>query len=148
MHLSAGYASPPTTTPSRTRSLWDSRSDDHCYKWFVQCGLIVNNYYYKKKFALLERGLVSGAVFKSNTSRWMSANIRHGATNPGPGTYNPTVLDKRSYFYNIEGKWIWWFCVPVPCVHVCTTQHLVWIVFVLALKSTATEMSAWINYIP
>ena len=49
---------------------------------------------------------MSGAVFKSNTSRWMSANIHRGAANPGPGTYNPLLADKRSYLYNVEGKWI------------------------------------------
>lgn len=55
---------------------------------------------------IVEKHLVSGAVFKSNTSRWMSANIRHGASNPGPGTYNPSLIDKRSYLYNVQGKWI------------------------------------------
>ncbi len=57
-------------------------------------------------FAILEKHLVSGAAFKSNTSRWMSANIRGGGSFPGPGTYNPTTLDKRSYLYNVQGKWI------------------------------------------
>lgn len=53
-----------------------------------------------------EKRLVSGAVFKSTTSRWMSAHTLNNTTTPGPCYYDPVFPKKRSYLYNVERKWI------------------------------------------
>ena len=52
-----------------------------------------------------KKSLVSGAVFKSTTSRWMSTNTIN-STAPGPCSYDPMFPKKRSYLYNVERKWI------------------------------------------
>ena len=52
-----------------------------------------------------KKSLVSGAVFKSTTSRWMSTNTINSTT-PGPCSYDPMFPKKRSYLYNVERKWI------------------------------------------
>lgn len=50
-----------------------------------------------------ERKLVSAAVFKSTTSRWLGVDRMD---EPGPGAYNPLTANKQSYLYNINRKWI------------------------------------------
>jgi len=48
-----------------------------------------------------------GATFKSTTGRWLcDGKMDRLQDEPGPGSYNPTQEEKRSYFYNIYRKWV------------------------------------------
>lgn len=56
-------------------------------------------------FPFSEKSELSGAVFKSITSRG-TAPETSDRLDPGPGYYNPIDELRRSYFYNVNGRWI------------------------------------------
>ncbi|XP_062449811.1 O(6)-methylguanine-induced apoptosis 2 [Rhea pennata] len=46
----------------------------------------------------------SSAVFVSNTGRWAGRGSQEHS--PGPGAYSPRTLEKDSFIYNYDSKWV------------------------------------------
>ena len=48
----------------------------------------------------------SSSVFVSTTKRWNADKRKDSLNSPGPASYNPGRVGKRSFIYNADKKWI------------------------------------------
>ena len=61
--------------------------------------------YEVRDFKEPEKKYMSTAAFVSSTGRGVN-NLIYAAKFPGPANYSPAKLNKQSFHYNFEKKWI------------------------------------------